>query len=126
MNTFEEIVNFAKRNKVKAKKGFICVDGRYGSPKYSGMLARPGGNFRGIMVLLAMRRKLGLTVGRLIDQVVDAVETMGIRFSMHTDSHHHTEKDLGDIGCGHIAMAEESEHAKEYKVDPLDVHRALI
>lgn len=123
--TSDDVVSFVTNNRVKARKGFICVDGRYDSAKYAGMLARPGGNFRGIMVLLALRKKLDLPVGRILDKVVDAVEQMGIPFAIHTDDHHHS-RDLADIGCGHIALAENKEHAKEYGVDPVDVHNALV
>lgn len=123
--TLEEVSRFVKENKVAAKKGFVCVDGRYDAHKYAGMLARPGGNFRGLMVLLAMRKKLKLPVGRIVDKVVDAVERMGIPFSIHTDEHNHSD-DLTKIGCGHIALAESDEHAAEYAVDPMDVKNALI
>jgi hypothetical protein len=123
--TIDDVVTFVSSNKVRARKGFICVDGRYDATKYAGMLARPGGNFRGIMVLLALRKKLNLPVGRIIDKAVDAVEKMGIPFSIHTDAHHHS-TDLADIGCGHIALAENKDHAKEYRVDPVDVHNALV
>ncbi len=123
--TLDEVVNFVTNNKVKAKKGFVCVDGRYCGEEFAGMLARPGGNFRGIMVLLALRQKLNLPVGRIIDRAVDAVEAMGIPFSIHTDSHH-LSTDLADIGCGHIGLAEQPEHAKEYKVNHVDVHNALV
>lgn len=122
-----EVLDFVIKNKVRAKRGFICVDGRYAPGKYSGMLARPGGNFRGIMVLLALRKRLKLTVGQIVDQAVNAVEAMGIPFSMHTDTHHHEdEANLGDIGCGHIGKAEDPKSAPDYKVDPVDVHNALI
>lgn len=124
MNDLEELKEFIKRNKVKAKKGFICVDGRY-SDKYAGYLARPGGNFRGILVLLALRKKLNLTVGKLVDKVVDAVEEMGITFNMHTDDHHN-DTDLSKIGCGHIAKAEDPKTARDYLVNPSDVHKALV
>lgn len=120
----DSVLEFAKRNKVPVRRGFVCVDGRY-DQKYSGFLARPGGNFRGILVLLALRKKLGLTVGRLVDKVVDAVEEMGITFNMHSDDHYHDSHDLSEIGCGHIAKAEDPKHAKEYKVDSDDVHNAL-
>ena len=127
MSTTEDILQFVTKNKVRSKRGFICVDGRYAPGKYSGMLARPGGNFRGIMVLLALKKRLNLTVGQIVDQAVNAVEAMGIPFSMHTDSHHHEdESNYGDIGCGHIAKAEDPKSASDYKVNPLDVHNALI
>jgi len=122
----QAVLEFATLNKVRAKKGFICVDGRYSDPKYAGMLARPGGNFRGIMALLALRKKLGLTVGRIVDLAVNAVEEMGVTFNMHTDHHFHKNPDLSDIGCGHIAKAEDPVHAKEYKVEPRDIHNALV
>lgn len=125
IHNIDQVTNFVNRNRVKAKEGFICVDGRYKSPYYAGMLARPGGNFRGIMVLLALRKKLGLTVGRCVDIAVDAVESMGITFNMHTDDHVN-EHDLSAIGCGHIAKAEDPHYAKMYKVDPEDVKLALI
>ncbi len=121
-----QIIDFVKANKVRAKKGFICVDGRYSSGyETAGMLARPGGNFRGIMVLLALRKKLGLTVGRAVDKAVEAVENMGITFNMHTDNHVDPD-DLDAIGCGHIAKAADPKHAKDYKVDPDDVKKALM
>lgn len=122
----EDILDFVQRNKVRSKKGFICVDGRYWDPKYAGMIARPGGNFRGIMALLALREKLGMTVGKIVDRAVDAVEEMGITFNMHTDHHFHNHPDLADIGCGHIAKAEDPEKAKQYLVDPRDIHNALV
>ncbi len=121
----DDVITFVERNKVRAKKGFICVDGRYDNEEYAGMLARPGGNFRGIMVLLALRKKLNLPVGRIIDRAVEAVEEMGIPFAIHTDEKH-TSPDLADIGCGHIALAENPKHAKEYQVNPVDVHNALV
>lgn len=120
----DQVLEFVKNNKVKAKEGFICVDGRYKSPFYAGMLARPGGNFRGIMVLLALREKLGLTVGRCVDIAVEAVESMGITFNLHTDDHAN-EHDLAAIGCGHIAKAEDPHFSKLYKVNPEDVKLAL-
>lgn len=123
--TAEDVENFIRRNKVIAKKGFICVDGRYKSPQYAGMLARPGANFRGIMVLLSLRKKLGLTVGRCVDRAVEAVESMGINFNMHTDDHAHDD-DLSAIGCGHIAKAEDPHFAKMYRIDPKDVRKALM
>jgi hypothetical protein len=126
MVTEDQVLDFVSRNKVRAKKGFICVDGRYSSPKFAGMLARPGGNFRGIMALLALRKKLGMTVGRIVDRAVDAVEEMGITFNMHTDHHSHNEADLAAIGCGHIAKAEDPKHAPEYHVNPRDIHNALV
>lgn len=119
-----QILEFVKNNKVKSKDGFICVDGRYKSNFYAGMLSRPGGNFRGIMVLLSLRKKLGLTVGRCVDIAVEAVESMGITFNMHTDDHEKAH-DLASIGCGHIAKAEDPEFSKLYKVDPEDVKLAL-
>ena len=121
----DDVVSFVTANKVPSRKGFICVDGRYCDKEFAGMMARPGGNFRGIMVLLALREKLNLTVGRIIDRAVEAVEEMGIPFSIHTDDHHHS-TDLADIGCGHIALAENPEHAKEYRVNHTDVHNALV
>lgn len=125
MDNTDQVLEFVKRNRVKAKPGFICVDGRYKSPFYAGMLARPGGNFRGIMTLLSLRKKLGLTVGRCVDIAVDAVESMGITFNLHTDEHT-SEQDLSAIGCGHIAKAEDPHFSKLYKVDPEDVKMALV
>jgi hypothetical protein len=122
----EKITEFVKKNRVKAKKGFICVDGRYeAGDETAGMLARPGGNFRGIMVLLSLKDKLGLTVGRVVDRAVEAVEEMGITFNMHTDEHSDPD-DLDKIGCGHIAKAADPKTAKDYKVDPDDIKNALI
>lgn len=127
VNDLEKVTEFVIRNKVKAKRGFICVDGRYSSDKYAGMMARPGGNFRGILVLLALRKKLGsVTVGKLVDKVIEAVEELGISFNMHTDHHFHDSTDLDGIGCGHIAKAEDPKTAKDYHVNPLDVHKALV
>lgn len=121
----QNITEFVKNNRVKAKKGFICVDGRYAAGySTAGMLARPGGSFRGIMVLLAIRKKLGLTVGRVVDRAVEAVEGMGITFNMHTDNHANPD-DLTSIGCGHIARAADPKFAPMYKVDPDDVKKAL-
>lgn len=122
----QQVVDFVKNNRVKAKQGFICVDGRYpAGDKTAGMLARPGGNFRGIMVLLALRKKLGMTVGRIVDRAVDAVEGLGITFNMHTDQHADPD-DLSSIGCGHIARAIDPKTSQMYKVDPEDVKKALI
>lgn len=124
ISTLAEVEDFVTRNKVPVKKGFICVDGRYKSPQHAGMLARPGGNFRGIMVLLALRKNLGLTVGQCVDRAIGAVESMGISFNMHTDEHA-DDDDLSAIGCGHIAKAADPHFAKMYHVDPQDVQRAL-
>lgn len=118
------VLEFIKRNRVPVKEGFICVDGRYKSPFYAGMLARPGGNFRGIMALLALRKKLGLTIGRIVDRAVDTVEGLGITFNMHTDEHE-DEGRLSSIGCGHIAKAEDPKTAPLYKVNARDVRLAL-
>ncbi len=123
-NNFKEVKSFVLKNIVPAKKGTICVDGRY-APKYSGMMARPGGNFREIMTLLALRKKLKLTVGQVVDLAVSAVENMGVTFNMHTDSHADP-KDLTSIGCGHIAKAENPETAAMYGVKASDVKQALI
>lgn len=124
MDNLEEVTKFVSKNKVMAKKGIVCVDGRYSS-KFSGMMARPGGNFRGIMVLLALRKKLKLSVGRIVDTAVNAVEQMGIDFDMHTDSHADP-NNLTSIGCGHVGKAEDPKTAKMYGVDPEDVKKALI
>lgn len=118
------VKDFVIKNRVPAKKGAICVDGRY-SPKYSGMMARPGGNFRGIMTLLALRKKHKLTVGQVVDQAVEAVEKMGITFNMHTDRHANPD-DLTSIGCGHIAKAANPETATMYGVKGDDIKQALI
>lgn len=126
VENLDKVTEFVNRNKVKAKKGFICVDGRYPKGKYSGMMARPGGNFRGILVLLALRSKLGVTVGKLVDNIIEAVEEMGISFNMHTDHHFKGASDLEGIGCGHIAKAAHNETANQYHVKALDVHKALI
>lgn len=122
--TIQPVLNFLSKNTVKSKEGFICVDGRYKSSYYSGMLARPGANFRGIMALLALRKKLGLTVGKCVDKAVDAVENMGITFNMHTDEHEDSDR-LSSIGCGHIAKAEDPKTAPLYRVHPRDVRLAL-
>lgn len=122
----QKIAEFVKNNRVKAKKGFICVDGRYAAGyATAGMLARPGGNFRGIMVMLALKKKLDLTVGRVVDRAVEAVEGMGLTFNMHTDTHADPD-DLTSIGCGHIARAADPKFAPMYKVDPDDVKKALM
>jgi hypothetical protein len=122
----QKVIDFVINNKVKARKGFICVDGRYKAGyETAGMLARPGGNFRGIMVLLALKKKLGLTVGQIVDRAVEAVEKMGISFNMHTDEHADPE-DLFSIGCGHIAKAADPKTSKAYKVDPKDIKKALV
>lgn len=122
----KEVTKYVKENRVKARKGFVCVDGRYKpNDDTSGMLARPGGNFRGIMVLLALKDQLNMTVGRIVDRAVDAVEEMGITFNMHTDEHEDPD-DLASIGCGHIAKAANPQTAPTYKVDPMDIKKALI
>ncbi|MBI2601226.1 hypothetical protein HYW42_04680 [Candidatus Daviesbacteria bacterium] len=118
-----EVIDYVRQNTVPSKTGFICVDGRYPA-KYSGMLARPGGNFRGIMTLLALRKRLKLTIGKVVDKAVEAVERMGITFNMHTDSHANPD-DLASIGCGHIAKAADPKTAQMYKVNPQDVKLAL-
>lgn len=121
----QQVIDFVKRNRVKAKEGFICVDGRYHLADHAGMIARPGGNFRGIMALLALKDKLHLTTGRIVDKAVDAVESMGITFNMHTDEHEEKDR-LSSIGCGHIAKAEDPKTAPLYKVNPRDVRQALV
>ncbi len=121
-----KIKEYVLKNKVPAKQGFICVDGRY--PKgseFEGMLARPGGNFKGILACLALKDKHGLTVGRCVDKGVAAIESMGLTFNMHTDQNSDPDN-LEAIGCGHIAKAADPKHAKDYGVEAEDVKRALM
>src|SRR5689334_5769157 len=120
----QKIVEYVKKNRVPAKDGFVCVDGRYDEAQ-AGMLARPGGNFKGILVLLALRKKLHLTIGRIVDKGVDAIESMGYSFNMHTDDHTDA-NNLMAIGCGHIAKAADPNNAAEYGVNPKDVQWALV
>jgi hypothetical protein len=55
----QKVIDFVINNKVKARKGFICVDGRYKAGyETAGMLARPGGNFRGDYGFISFKEKI--------------------------------------------------------------------
>lgn len=103
----EEASDFVGNNIVPVSIGRKCVDGRYlPQDENTGMLARPGGDFGYVMVLLTLNKekRLGLSIEDCVNRVYLAVTyRRGEHFNMHTDSHAQENQALS--GCGHIAKA---------------------
>lgn len=121
----EEAGKFAKFNIVNGINGTQCIDGRYlpNNPS-SGMISRPGANFKDIMALLALKDRLDLSVEQCVEKVVNVVLARGEKFYMHTDEH--CENGHGPvIGCGHIAKATLGDISPHYGVSYRDVLKAL-
>lgn len=125
MVDINQIINYVNKNKISAKSGVICVDGRYKKGEdTAGFLARPGANFRDIMVLLALNDRINLSVEEIVDLVINLVTEVQSNFIMHTD-HHSIIDSYESIGCGHIAKAMNHDFSSMYKVNPDDVKMAL-
>lgn len=120
----ENATRFVRENLVSAVAGRKCVDGRYQDS--DGMIARPGGDFGYVMVLLALNKAKGfhLTPGQCVEKVYMALGDHNNRFYMHTDTH--AAANHGLPGCGHIAKAMDVKLAESYGLKPMEVQAALM
>lgn len=121
----ENATRFVRENLVPAVAGRKCVDGRY-QDSGAGMIARPGGDFGYVMVLLALTKAKGfhLTPGQCVEKVYMALGNHNNRFYMHTDNH--AAANHGLPGCGHIAKAMDTRLAESYGIKPMEVQAAIM
>lgn len=128
-NNLESIRNYAEHERVPARQGRKCVDGRYTPDQDSGMIARPGGDFGYVMALMTACQEIGLGLSPqdCFDRIYSLVTENDGTFYMHTDHHADPEdpQQLNDnaplIGCGHISKALIPNLAELYGVDPIQV-----
>lgn len=127
----EEARAFVDANVILARPGRKCVDGRYKPGQADGKIARPGGDWGYVEVLLALREEgvIDLSPEACIYAVLHAVKQIGDTFCMHTD--HHADPTRAyhkntSIGCGHIAKAAEPKNASLYVLSSEDVKKALL
>lgn len=98
-------------NRIAVRPGRRCIDGRYAPQSVdSGRLARPGGDFGFVQVMLSVNRALGLGWSTLkcLSEVYDALVAIDGTFYMHTDSENCQRSsgfDAGLPGCRHIAFS---------------------
>lgn len=117
----DQIKEYILKNIVPIKYGRECVDGRY-SQNISGRIARPGGDFGYLMVLMRLNKEkgLGLTVKQCAEKIYGTI-TQNDRFFMHTDRH----SKYPQIGCSHIAKAMDPNLTSLYELDPNELKEAL-
>lgn len=123
------IIEYVRANKVPSKKGRKCVDGRYSGSVDDGKIARPGGDAGFVEILLAFYNVGGLSdissVEEIVLKVVKATESLGEKFSMHTDFGSTPDPRVDKIGCGHLGKASQEILAAEYEVHPKDMREAI-
>lgn len=128
-----EVAKHVERNRVRARKGRRCVDGRYKKElNQQGTIARPGGDLGYALALhgLSHEKVWNLTAQECVDIVFDAIVN-GIedKFFMHSDEHteEKSEKNEDDarLGCGHIYQASIPVNSDLYGVNPILVQEMI-
>lgn len=115
-----------EQQRVAAVPGRRCVDGRYTGEE--GTIARAGADGGYVQVLLALRAqgKITLTPQECVDRVRSGVETLGGRFTFHSDHHADEDPDSPSLGCGHLAKSTDTQLSGGYEVDPEDMKQAIV
>lgn len=129
MSKLQKIQDYIHKNKVTARNGRQCVDGRY-APKTidSGMIARPGADAGYLLILLALKNQAKIEPGieEITEKLLVALENIEEDFYIHTDHHANPSAENYSIGCGHLTKAANPNLSSAYKVSSNDTQKLIV